>query len=158
MINLSEIVTEVISQGGSLSPTEVAQRVADAVPEGDVREALAIALIPYVRDHYRNRRQNNPIIAGDQNWRPPKEKASKPATRSGKLEAIRAWEQDRLNDVVTVEGGQKHLGDCTYDDIMYLAEERERIAMDNSFKAKQYHELASRMRQANVDTVKDLMT
>lgn len=144
--NLREAVESVLESGELASPEAVAAQVVSNLGARQVRAALEQALPGFVRTQMQNRRASNTILAGS---------ANAPA-RSSKVAGIRdAW-ANALRDRVHVDGGWKLLGECSYADLMFAAQERRSHAARNLAKADQFESLAARLESAGAATVADL--
>lgn len=125
----------------------ISAELAKAIPARHLRAALAEALVRYVATVNQQRRSANPLLDGG---------AARP-TRSAKVAGIAAWHQRMLRDLVHVgHSVNKRLGDCTYEDLMFAAEERREIARQTVAKADRYEWLAKQLHANNVDRVAEL--
>lgn len=126
---------------------EMAAELSARVPAKQLRDALAQALPHLLATVNQQRRMNNPVLAGT---------AAAPV-RSAKVAGIAAMHAAALRVLVHVgDGHNKQLGDCTYEDLMFAAEERREHARKNLAKADQFEALAERMHAAGVARVADL--
>lgn len=124
---------------------EMAEQLATEVPAKQLRAALVEALPSLIATINQQRRMSNPILAG-----------STPA-RSAKVAGIAAMHAAALRALVHVGGGaNKHLGDCTYEDLLFAAGERREHARRNAAKADQFEALANRLRASGFTCVADL--
>lgn len=145
--NLRAAVDQIIDDSGLTDPREIARKVAENVPARSRIDVLAETLIDYVRIRQNGRRRLNPVIG--------------PASaRSAKVAAYREYGERwrrHLRDVVHV-GNAVHvsLGQCTYDDLMYAARERQGLAAANAAAAARYEALAALLKQHDAKHVADL--
>lgn len=127
---------------------EMAAELAARIPSKHLRDALAESLPHLLATINQQRRMNNPILA---------DASAPPPVRSAKVAGIAAMHDAALRDLVHVGQGQnKQLGDCTYEDLMFAAEERREKARQNAAKAAEYEALAERVQSAGVARVADL--
>lgn len=144
---LRTLVKDLLDQSDEAQPDKLARLVADAVPTEYLRGVLAETLEGYVRVIIDRRRSGNPLIG----W-----SGAPPITdtRSAKVQGIRdAWLQDRVH---VGSGTWKHLGDCTYQDLMHAALERRRMARLSNEAADRFEALAGILRGRGVGTVAEL--
>lgn len=146
--SLRDAVASVLDTSDLASPEDVASKVAENVPSKAVRSVLTEALTTYVRVHMGERRRSNVILNGDEQ--------RKQSARSSKVAAIRDSWSAALRDRVHVEDGWKALGECTYDNLMFAASERQEMARRNAAQAEKYESLAHKLRSAGVERVADL--
>jgi hypothetical protein len=148
--DLRAAVAKVLDTSDLAEPDEIASKVAENVAARDLRSALALALVPYVRIQMDNSRRSNVILNGDSDVQ------RKQSARSPKVAAIRdAWAA-ALRDRVHVSDGWKLLGDCTYEDLLFAAEERREKARQNVARAERFEWLAERLQANGVARVADL--
>lgn len=127
---------------------EMAAELAARIPAKRLRDALAESLPLLLQTLNQQRRMDNPVLAGN---------ASATPGRSAKVAGIAAMHAAALRVLVHVgQGANKQLGDCTYEDLMFAAEERREHARRNAAKADQFEALAGRLRVNGVGRVADL--
>lgn len=137
-LGLREQILAVLRETSITDPGEIASKISEQIPDDLLRDALAVTLRAYVREVIRSERGTAP--------EPPTEPAgggqgtaethsrfassgtnsapSRPAARSWKGEAIRAWKQ-RLNERYHVGRGEwKLLSDMSAVDLLAAATER----------------------------------
>jgi len=157
--NLGQVVTDALESTDLASPDEIAEYVAANVGSRQLRAALAQALPQYVATVIQRRRSSNMIL--DPSMAPkvdeaPEVKPGKQPFRSLRVTAIRdAWAK-ALADRVHVDGSYKLFGECTYDDLVFAAEERQEHARRNAAKAEQYRAVADRLKRLGLETVSEL--
>lgn len=159
--NLTQVVADVLDGTDLASPDEIAAEVVANLSSRQLRAALAQALPLFVARAIQYRRSSNVILDPTQ-ARAAEGTASvevvggKQSARSLKVSGIRdAWAR-ALADRVHIDGGYKLFGDCTYDDLVFAAEERREHARRNAAKAKQYLAVADRLKKLGVETVSEL--
>lgn len=144
--DLRKVVREFLDETDLTDFREMGAELARRIPSKDLRSALATALPDLLSTVNQQRRMSNPIISG----------TSGPV-RSPKVAGIAAMHAAALRALVHVGGGaNKHLGDCTYEDLMFAAAERREQARRNAAKADQYEALANRLRASGFTRVADL--
>lgn len=149
--NLHQFINELIDELDMADPRAIAEQAALRIPVEDRAEALAAALVSYVRMLQGVRRTSNPMIGSVSGRVRPV------SHRSQKTEGIRENWQRFLKDVVHVGNGQrKFLGECGYEDLMFAARERQQIAMDNQAAAERYENVATMLVQHKAKAVRDL--
>lgn len=151
-VNLSSLVTEVLDESDSTDIHVLAGLVADKVPDDQLRAALAASLVQFVRMQIGIRRASNPLLSNDL---VPPEKESKP-NRSTKVIGIREMWKSALRDRINVSDGYKFLGECSYDDLIYAADQRETLAASHAAKAARFRSLAEQLKLNNVSKVSEL--
>jgi hypothetical protein len=151
--NLHQVVADVLDGSDLASPEEIAARVAENVGSKQLRAALAQSLPHYVSRVIQNRRASNVILNPNAVQGPVANSG-----RSAKVMGIRnAWAR-ALADRLHVADGYKLLGECTYNDLMFAAEERRDHARRNSVKADQYAAVAKRLTELGLTKVSELPT
>jgi hypothetical protein len=149
--SLRALVLDVLQQATDPNPGAVAEQVAAQIPDEHLRDALADMLRSYVREMIRSQRNEHQHISSSVTT----------TNRSWKRDGIRAgWKkewQNRLRDQVHVGHSEwKFFEDCTYDDFMAAATERQEIAKKNFAKAAWYESCAEAILQHGVQKFKDL--
>lgn len=143
--DLRAAVRHVLDTTDLADPRDIATKVAENVPANQRIYALTTALDPYVREAIQRRRNSNPIIG-----------SASPRTGSSKVAAIQAYARALRDQVHVGAGAWKPLGDCTYDDLMFAAEERREHARQNAAAAERYQTLADLVRDEGAARVADL--
>ena len=150
-LNLRSLVREVIDASTLDSPQAIAAEVARRVPAKDRHAALEQALRAFVRQVISEERGHHrfgyvspePTFAGS---------SKVGAIRDGWQRALRVVKVPTSSD----PGAWKALGACTFDDLVYAAEQRDEQARRNSAKARQYRALAATVQEHGAATVADL--
>ena len=138
-----------IADSGLLGPREIAAKVAENVPGSRLREALALALVPYVREFLTRARQ--PVVVSPQKAR------NVNSARSAKVQAIREGWRRVVSGQFHVGNGQwQVLADCSYEQVMFLVAERQEQARRNAAAAEMFERLADVMKRRKVARVGDL--
>ena|ERR1051326_1552073 len=122
----------------------IAAKVAENVPARQLRAALGECLVSYVRMTCSQRRMANPVLHTAR------------SARSPKVAAIRDAHAKWLRELISVEGGQKFLGECTYEDLMFAAEKRRKHAAVTVAQAQRFEEIAALLHEHQVETVAEL--
>ncbi len=153
--SLRQLVREVAETTNLADPGEIADEVAGRVPDEHLRAAFTEMLRGFVRG-----------VLGDERTFPrlpqPRETPEvpiRPVARSRKVAGIRAAWAKVLAERVHVgpdASDWKLFGDCTTDDLDFMAQEREQIAEANHVKAEQYRKVRKLLVEHSVDTVRDL--
>jgi hypothetical protein len=135
-------VRAVMDETDLTSPEEIAAKVAESVPAKSLRAVLATVLRDYVRIELG--RDRSPVL--------------RPApTGSAKVRAYREYAQRWLRERVFVgDSGWKLLGDCTYENLRYLEQERLVNAERSRLAAARYATLAELVQRHSVARVADL--
>jgi len=139
--NLRALVRQVIDETDLTSPDEILNKVVEMVPKQHLREALRQAL----RDHVKNEITRTNVAP------------MTPAGPSPKVAAIRDSWRKALRDRISVGPNDwMMLGDCSYEHLMYAAEERYEHARLNQAKGDWFTSLAEAVQDNGVDRVSDL--
>lgn len=128
---LRGLIREVLDSTELADPTEVADEVYRRIPDGAHGRALGEALRTFVR-----------VEMGSGRTVPDKPTVP-PGASSKKVARIRAQFQAQLQQRVFTGAGWKLLRDCTKKDLLFLANDRRRIANENVSVAEQYERLAT---------------
>lgn len=148
--NLRAAVREVLDQTNEADPGVIAGMVVAQVAKKDRDAALSQAMRLFVRQVISETRVGH---------RPANVTPLRKGTHSRKVAAIREGWARRLRDRVHVGGSEwKQLGDCTYDDLMAAASERQDLADRNATWAQEYRVMASAVLDADVERFRDLPT
>lgn len=143
--NLHDAVASVLDTTNLTEPAEIAAKVAENVPSRELRRVVGELLPAYVREVNRHRR-NLGLTSENANQ----------SARSSKVAAFRAIGRAWLRNRIQVESGWKLLADCSYEDLMWAAENRRQIAAQNFAKAEEYEALAQHVQAHGVDRLADL--
>lgn len=137
------------------SPHEIADKVFPAIPANEIPTLARRLLSGYVREYLQARRASNPVLGGA---RETPDGASTTAPRpSAKLAARRAgWPGWMLDRVHIGHGTWRRLGECTRDDLLFAAGERDTMAASNSAKAERFRTLAAKLEAHGAATVSAL--
>lgn len=155
-IDLNQLVRDVVASSTLADPREVSAEVFRRIPSEDYGRLLLKLLPDLVRETYRTTR-NHPVQVP---FPSPGAKVPQPPNRSHRVDGIRnTLGSGRLLDRVHSGPGTsdwKLLGDCTFEDLMYAARERQAQAARTQAKAAEYAALAELLRASGVDRVRDL--
>jgi hypothetical protein len=145
---LADLVSRVADEQGEIEPAKVAKLVLDAIPEGNRDEALAQAMVSYVRQ--RLGRDRPPAGFAE----PLRTVAPVNSARSSKVRGIRLA---YLNaSYSTARGQRKRLGDCTAEDLRYIASGLAEQAGRLMLKAEDMNTLARQLEEKHASTVREL--
>jgi hypothetical protein len=144
--DLHDLIRQVAADYPTAQPDEVARHVAKLTPKQDVAACYEQALRPLVADVFRSSR--NTAIAAIQD--------QQPFRQSPKVAGIRSWWQDVINERVYTGEVWKLLGDCDKSDLLFCAAERRAHAAATIRLAEFYEDLAARLDQETVTTVRQL--
>lgn len=145
---LRVIVREVLAQTEEADPGVIAGMVVGRIAKKDRDAALSQAMRLFVRQVISETRVGN---------RPSNVTPIHRTGQSAKVAAIRDGWQRRLRDRVHVGASLwKQLGDCTYDDLLAAANERQEHADRNAAWAREYRAMASAVLDADVERFADL--
>lgn len=145
--DLEGLVHRVIDDTDIVNPGEIAAKVLDSIPTEHLRDVLQMTLRQYVltvvsRDRFRTAHPPK-VLAGTAN----------PST---KVLAIREYGKAWLRTRECIGGEWKLLGNCTYNDLMVLADTRKKAAERYLAKAEKYRRLAKELVRANASTPLEL--
>lgn len=147
--NLRATVRDTIASTDEADPGVIAGMVTAKIKAADRDAALTQAMRLFVRQIISETRTGNRPT----NILPISQRSG----RSTKVAAIRDGWQRRLRDRVHgADGAWKMLGDCTYDDLMSAASERQELADRNQAWAREYRAMAEAVADAGVETFRDL--
>lgn len=146
--SLRETIRAALNATDEADPGVIADSVLQSIPVEAYRDALSQSLRLFVRQVISETRTSN---------HPSNVTPIRTFGRSSKVAAIREGWQRRLRDRVHVGNSEwKQLADCTYDDLLAVAGERQQLADRNSAWAREYRAMASAVLDANVETFGDL--
>lgn len=152
--NLRTLVREVSRTSTLANPGALADEVMRRIPEGESREALRQALRVFVRQVISEERpKGSPGHPGGINPVPSRASSS----RSSKVGAIRDGWQRHLRARYHVGASEwARLGDCTRDNLFFIADDLDRKADQNKAKARGIRSLAAALTDHDVAKVSDL--
>jgi hypothetical protein len=156
--NLRTDVKSVLASTSLTDPGEVADKVAESMPANALRAALRVTLRSYVRQIMSEERTSSAdqTSTGSGQRTSDAQSRSAAAGRSSKVRAIRDGWKRHLEDRVHVGSEWMLLGDCTHDNLIALATEREEIAAKTEAWAQHYRRLAGLVAEHGVAQVRDL--
>jgi hypothetical protein len=141
VVRVRDLVDAQIDEHPGDGPTELARRAADLVPENDLREALAIALVDVARkclSYRQGRLEPTGVTTGD---------------RAAVAPTIR----ERLAMSLCVKPGTwKALENCRAKDLRKMARWRARLAHRHAAERRQFEHLADALAEAGEHLVRDL--
>lgn len=129
--NLRAVVVDVLHGTDLVDPSEITTEVLNRIPDDAHGEALSQSLRQYVR-----------LVMGSGRTVPEKP-VIPPGATSKKVARIRAKFAAELAQRVFVGDGWKMLRDCTKRDLLFLANDRRRVAKENEAVAEKYERLAT---------------
>jgi len=148
--NVRAVIREVVEESGLTDPGEIAAKVAENVPAKALRPVLAEVLRDTVRI----------ALHSYKTWRQPSpepERDRRPSSgRSAKVGAIRDWARV-LRQPVAVEGNVwKQFGECSADDLAFLAVDRRENAAESLAAAVRFEKYAAALDEHGAEAVADL--
>lgn len=150
--SIRSAVRAVIDDTDLASPEEIAAKVAESIPAKELRAVVAVVLRDYVRIQLHQGRLSTSFVS------PSDVKPSdvKP-NGSAKVRAIRDAAPRWLRDRVYIgAAGWTLLGECTYENLLYLESERLDNAAASTAAAQRYARLAALVKRYKVARVADL--
>jgi hypothetical protein len=148
--NLRSLVREVAANSTLRNYDDLTAEVAKRIAEDQIAEALRQALRSFVRQ----------VVVEDRPHRTAEASAISPpvtSSRSSKVAGIRDGWQRHLRARYSVGGGQlERLGDCTRDQLIFIASHLDAKAEMNASKARGMRSLAAALTEQGVERVKDL--
>lgn len=139
---------QIIADTNLTDPTDIADAVYDRTPADAVHEAYRHILRNTAREAIRT--ANMQASAPLEPRRTP--------NRSSRVAAIKRTHVAYFDQRVFANGDWKLLRDCTREDVLDLAAQRQEIADRNAAKAAEFESIHERMVSANVNIVGDLET
>lgn len=140
--DIRKAVRAVMDETDLTAPEEVAAKVVESIPANRLRSVLTFVLRDYVRLEFGRARMNG--------------NAPAPASRSSKVTAIRDAAPVWLRERVSTADGWTMLGDCTYENLLYLVADRLQNAARSTAAAEKYQRLADLVAKHKVARVSDL--
>lgn len=137
------LIRTVLSETDLVNPREIAEKVAEATPQSELREAYTEALVGSVRNVLSS--QRNAAL-----------QAVATADHSPKIAARRDWWSSVLASRIFVGTSWTTLGQCTADNLSYAAAERRKDAQREIVRAGTYDTLREALATHHVETVADL--
>lgn len=157
MFDLKAITEKVLAQSTGVRQThDLADQVLAAIPDDGLRAALRETLPMYLRNRMALARNlsstvtDNPYLDTK-----PRKAGQRNSGRSSAMRAIREWWLDKV-EVHVAGGGYLKIGECTFDDLMFAAEERRTIALNMVNGAERFETVAKALKDAGVNTVQEL--
>lgn len=141
--NIRHTVRDILDETDLTTPAEIAEKVAEMVPTNQLRTTLATALREYVRVELTHTRA----------------RAAQPTRTGGpsaKVTAIRDAAHQWLRQRVCAGDTWKMLGDCTYEDLLRLEQDRREHAQRSAAAAERFAALAALVRKHKAGRVGDL--
>lgn len=147
--NLRDLAKQVLAESNASDPGALTDELLDRIP-ADLRiEALRQCLRSFMLQTITQQRMANPIS--------PSANMPSKAPKSWKVRAIReGWQRALENRMHVAEGQWKKLRDCTHEDLMFAASQRQQMADRNAAIARSLHGLAALLTEHQAATVNDL--
>lgn len=162
-MSLSKLIRTVADELKLTDPREIAEAVANATPEEDLRTWYAKSLIDTVRSTMSLERHTAMRNFRENDFEPepkPQSRAVKgrrPIAKSKKLSQRRDWWAELLDTKIhTGESIWKRLGECSAADLKAAAAERFEQAAQVQQTGQTYEDLAKLMTKKRAKTVADL--
>lgn len=157
--NLRAAVIEVMETSSLTENREIAEKVIENLARADIRPALAEALPAYIGRIQSELRSALNIQRVDAQY--DRDGNPRPIQQvfipSSKQAAIRDhWRAVARQHIIATPDGRKSILDCTRDDLLYAASQREQLAKANAIKAKGYKAAAATLAEHGVEVVSDL--
>lgn len=159
MTTTTQLIRQVIGNTGLVDPREIAEVVADRTPDSEVRGFYAKMLVQEVRMHLSNERRNIFSQAGSE----PNPDTDPTVGKSGlkplgkartRATVARDWWADFTSTRVHVgQQSWKLLGDCTFDDLRSMHDERASHADRVLQEAHRFDVLSKLLEEEGVESV-----
>lgn len=152
MTTTNDLIRQVVDQTGLDDPRQVAEKVAEITPDEQVRDFYARMLVQEVRVFFSSeRRRAFDAVKGKQSGR----KALGPART--KVSVVRDWWSEFCSSRVHVgDSVWKSLGECTFEDLRALHDERVDHAERTLSEAQRFDLLAKLLEEDGVSRVCEL--
>ena len=163
--NLRTVIREVASRSTIRDPDQLAVKIMRHIPSESWMDAMRAALKPMVREVISAERPHgtftrsygNPSPSPAINTPPGRGASGAPRNGSAKVGAIRDGWQDHLRARYSTDGGNwKFLGECTYEDLQFIAARLDKQAEAHASKARGMRSLAAALTDHDAATVRDL--
>lgn len=150
-------VRSVLDDGSLRSPAEIATKIAGDIPSRALRDVVRATLPGFVAQMVREHRTYSPPNFRSGHGSHDTHTASAAAGRSWWRDGVRDGWPRQLQNRLHVGGGEwTFLGDCTYENLKFIAAERETNADRNRAWARYYRNLAALLTDHDVKVVRDL--
>ena len=150
--NLAELIIQITEEVGP-DPGKIAARIHELIPEDQRNGVMKRLLVSYVRAHIPRLSQAVSMAVAQAAGRPVR---SGRLNRSAKVAAYQEYSALMRATVSTGPGAWKWFGDCTYDDLMYAADNRRTKAAQTLAQAQEFEEWATLLKRHDVTQVSDL--
>lgn len=138
-LTLSGIIRAILDETDLTTPEAVAAEAVRRTPDEHIREFYRQAVRGQARVQMHAIPSTPPAV-----------------TRSAKFAAIADMHSRQLKARVFVGDQWKMLGQCTYDDVLALADSRQQLAEENAAAAEKFRRVAKELQNAGAETVADL--
>ena len=150
--SLRRLATEVWDEMGGCEYHVLAKEMARRIRPGDREAALGEALVQWSYLFNATVGHASPPAAGQGEGGAGQRNSG----RSRKVAAIRADWQRRMTRHISTADGQKAIGDCTAEDLIFNAEVLETLASANQRKAAWERRLAAAVEEHEAERVREL--
>lgn len=153
--DLSEAIDAQVARTRKPNPARIATKVANAVPEHELRPLLA-KLLRQAVTHRMSRDRNYParVLTGEGQGDADTHATSAP--RSARWERVRDWRTQPVCIIGDDGETWKQVRDCTRDDIARLVATNERLAATHRENAERWRRVLALMVEHGAETVGDL--
>jgi hypothetical protein len=154
--HLRHLVRDVLATSTLTTPKDIAEEVRRRIKPGQRDQALAQCLPEYVREEVTRQRT---ITTGATERSGAGGEVARPGgrARSAKVAAVRGYWQSQLRQRIHIGRGEwRMLGDCTFTDLMYAAQERRQHAERNLAAAEEFERYAQAVQAHRVERLRDL--
>lgn len=154
--NLRAVIREVAGRSTIRDPDQLADEIMRHIPQESWMEAMRAALKPMVREVISAERPHGTFTRGY--GKPsPSPAINTPSKGSTKVSGIRDGWQEHLRARYATDGGTwKFLGECTYEDLQFIAARLDKQAEAHASKARGMRSLAAALTDHDAATVRDL--
>ena len=158
MFDLKALTDKVLTRSTGVRQThELADQLLAAIPKAEYAAALRETLPMYLRSRMALNRNlpSAETVADPYLDTKPRKSSQKNSAHSSATKAIREWWLDKV-EVHVSDGGYLKIGECTFDDLMFAAQERRNRALDMANAAERFETVAKAVKDAGVATVAEL--
>lgn len=145
--DVREAIRAVVEDSDLTDPGDIAAKVVEQIPSRDLRPVLALVLREYVRTQLHSFERWRTRLEGEESQRP---------NRSAKREAIRAWARVLRKPVAVEDNVWKQFGECTVEDLRFLAVDRRQNAAESIAAAERFEKYTAAVDECGVEVVADL--
>lgn len=161
-LTIRAILRDVLKNTDLTDIHEIVQEVLKRIPKSQHQAVLEVLLVDYTRHFVGQVRHSKTMPKASSFPKLVKTKHAgglKSVSTSAKVAAIREGWQEHLRDRISVgHGDYRMLKDCTYEDLMHAAKQREKMAESHKAWAARFHGYASLLTEFDVKTFGELPT